>query len=221
MQVKKTNSTKNRTSSEIDLFSDARYEVPSELKEEIASDVGEYLKEQILKAVAESTSPISGGAFKKSLSPAFKKKKESEGLPGVANLEYSGQMLDSLDYKVTSKGIELGVFGEPARRADGHNNFSGESKLPKRQFLPEEGQAFKGSIQQEIDKIIRDKLADNITATRRDFATIRNKQELFETLKEMFPDFNRAQIVDTVTRSPKIAGLLNEFNLLRFLADEG
>lgn len=218
--MKKTNSTANRTSSEIDLFSDVGYTVPSGLKEDIASEVGEYLKEQILKAVAESTSPISGGAFKKSLSPEFKKLKQAEGLPGVANLEFSGKMLDSLDYKVTSKGIELGVFGEPAKRADGHNNFSGESKLPKRQFLPEEGQNFKSTISKEIDKIIRDKLADEKEVSRSTFATIRNKQELWKTLKEMFPDFTRAQIVDTVARSPKIASLMDEFNLLRFLRGE-
>lgn len=218
--MKKTNATASRTSSEIDLYSDVRYDVPAELKEEISSEVGEFLKEQILKAVAESTSPVSGGSFKKQLSKDYKKLKESENLPGIANLEYSGQMLDSLSYKVTSKGIELGVFGEPAKRADGHNNFSGESKLPKRQFLPEEGQKFKSTIQQEIDKIIRDKLADNVQATRRDFATIRSKAELFETLKEMFPDFSRAQIVDTVTRSASLSSLLNEFNLLRFLRGE-
>lgn len=218
--MKKTNATANRTSSEIDLFSDVRYEVPAELKEDIASEVGEFLKEQILRSVAESTSPVSGGSFKKQLSKDYKKLKESENLPGIANLEYSGQMLDSLDYKVTSKGIELGVFGEPAKRADGHNNFSGESKLPRRQFLPEEGQKFKSTIQQEIDKIIRDKLADNVDATRRDFATIRDRAQLYSKLKELFPDFTRAQIVDTVTRSPKIAGLLNEFNLLRFLNGE-
>lgn len=183
-------------------------------------EVGEFVKEQILLSVAESSSPISGGAFKKSLSAAYKKQKEADGLPGVANLELTGEMLDSLDYKTTKDGIEIGVFGRAALRADGHNNFSGESELPGRQFLPKEGESFKPSIQKEIDRIIRDKLTENLSISRRDFATVRNGIELWQVLREFFPGYRKSQIVETVLRNRQFVGLLDEFNLLRFLDGE-
>lgn len=217
MKTIKTNQTAKRLTSEIDLFSDIKEKISSDLKAEITDEVGNYLKEQILLSVAESSSPISGGEFKSTLSPKYKKEKMSQGLPGKANLELSGIMLDSLDFKPTSKGLEIGVFGEAALRADGHNNFTGESKLPARQFLPKEGETFKQDVKREVDKIIRDKLAEQVDYRRSTFATIRTKEELFQTLRELLPNFNRVQIVEAVLRNEDLFELLDEFNLIRFL----
>jgi phage gpG-like protein len=217
MKTIKTNQTTKRLTSEIDLFSDVKEKLTSDLKSEITEQVGEYLKEQILLSVADSSSPISGGEFKKTLSPKYKKEKEKAGLPGKANLEFSGDMLDSLTFKPTSKGLEIGVFGEEALRADGHNNFTGKSKLPTRQFLPKEGENFKQDIKREVDRILRDKLAEQVDYRRSTFATIRTKEELFQTLRELLPGFTRVQIVEAVLRNEELFELLDEFNLVRFL----
>lgn len=215
MKVKTTIANRNRLTSELDLFSDE--DIPEETKEEVRNEVGNFLREQILLSVADSATPISGGAFKSSLSKKYRAAKEADNLPGIANLELTGEMLDSLDFRSTNAGIELGVFGRAALRADGHNNFTGESRLPLRQFLPKVGQNFKRSIASEVDKIIRDKKAEGLNVSRRTFATVQDREQLWDLLRELLPGMSRVKIVETVTRSQEIFGLLNEFNLTRFL----
>jgi hypothetical protein len=217
MKTIKTNATSQRTSSEIDLFSDSQVRLTSDQRRAISEEVGEFLKEQVVLSINALESPISGGKFKKTLSPEYKKEKVKQGGSPVPNLQLSGEMLDSLDYRVTSKGIELGVFGPAALRADGHNNLSGESELPERKFLPDIGESFKSSIKGEVEKIIQDKIVEDIEVTRRDFATIRNKAELYESLERIYPDFDSYEITEAILRNPQLTKLLDEFNLLRFL----
>lgn len=201
----------------MDLFSDSSVPVPRELREEISKEVSEFVKEQVLQSIAESKSPISGGKFKSKLTTAYAAKKMKDGAAPVANLELTGEMLDSLDTKITNKGFDIGVYGSAAPRADGHNNFSGDSKLPPRQFLPKAGEKFKSDIQAEIDKIIKDKVMEQVEVGRRTFATIRTADELFAVLDELYPDLSRRDIKEGITRNLELSDLLDEFNLLRFL----
>jgi hypothetical protein len=206
--------TSQTLSSEIDLFEDRK--LSAETKESIRQEVGQFLVEQINLHLAKTQSPVDGGTFK-ALSPKYKKEKQSDGLAGRPDLEFSGQMKDQIDFRSTSKGIEIGVFGSAAARADGHNNFSGQSQIPTRQFLPKEGETFKSSIDREINKIINDKIAEDIDLTRADVAEIGTKEELFEVLRDIFPNFSRKEIIDAVIRNDEMLTLLNEFNLVRFL----
>lgn len=188
------------------------------MKETIASEVGEFLKEKIFEYVSQSNSPVSGGGFKSTLSPGYKKFKTAQGLPGKANLEFSGEMLDSVDYKVTRDGVEIGVYGRnAAAKADGHNNFSGDSELPLRQFLPKEGQRFKADIDREIQKIIDENSIEAVQISRSDLATIATSAELWDLLKDEYGDMARTEIVDAISRNSDLFNLLDEFNLLRFL----
>lgn len=166
--------------------------------------------------MADLSSPVRGKSWPK-LSKGYAKEKAVAGYSPVADLERSGEMLGSLDYKETKTGIELGIYGASAPRADGHNNFSGESKIPTRRFLPYEGEGFKQTIEKEVEKIINDVIADSIKVSRKDFAEIKTKDELWATLKELMPDFSRAEIVDSISRNPELAELLDEFNLLKWL----
>lgn len=217
MKTIKTTTTSKTTSSSIDLFSDLDFKVPKKLKEEISSEVGDYLKEQILLSIDRLSSPISGGKFKTKLSKQYANEKEKMGGRPVPNLQMTGEMLDQLDYKTTSNGIEIGVFGDSALKADGHNNLSGESKLPERQFLPDIGDKFKSDINAEIEKIIQDKLVDDVPVSRVDFATIKTKQGLYEKLSSLYPSFDESDFADLVLRNTRLMTLLDEFNLLRFL----
>ena len=217
MKTIKTTTTSKTTSSSIDLFSDLDYSVPKKLKQEIAEEVGEYLREQIVLSVNELSSPISGGKFKSKLSNEYAEQKRKMGGKPVANLQMTGEMIDQLDYKTTSSGIEIGVFGDSALKADGHNNLSGESTLPERRFLPDVGQSFKSKINSEIEKIIKDKLVDDVSVSRVDFATIKNKAELYERLSSLYPEFEESDFADLVLRNTRLTTLLDEFNLLRFL----
>lgn len=110
-------------------------------------EIAEYVRDEILQYVGEGKSPVSGGAWKRSLSPEYKKLKKEISGSDFANMELYGDMLDSLEYRIKGDTIEIGWFsGEQAAKADGHNNFSGESTLPTRQSIPKENQSFKRDI---------------------------------------------------------------------------
>lgn len=112
-------------------------------------EMADYVRTEVLSYVADSESPVSGGRFKSTLSPEYAKLKKKLVGNAKANLELSGDMLDALECVVKSNGmLELRVTGKEGDKADGHNNFSGRSTLPPREFIPNEakGQTFKRSI---------------------------------------------------------------------------
>ena len=112
-------------------------------------EIADYVRTEVLQYVGDSTSPVRGGAWKASLSPAYAKLKKEISGNTTANMELTGDMLDALECVVTSRGtLELRIAGSEAPKADGHNNFSGKSELPAREFIPNEskGQTFKQPI---------------------------------------------------------------------------
>lgn len=123
-------------------------------REEIARAVHDY----ILDYVGQGKSPVSGESWKKSISKEYKEKKSEESSVSYANMELTGAMLDALEVVVLGDSIEVRIEGDQAPKADGHNNFSGDSKLPQRRFIPnpKEGQTFKKEIVKEIASIIKD-----------------------------------------------------------------
>lgn len=150
MLTRRNKVSSREVSSEIDL---SEYDIPKEIRDEVHEAVAEYLREQILISVADQVSPVTGRGFKR-LSKNYAKLKLDETGSTDANLDLTGSMLQSLDVTTTRRGLVIGVFGADAPKADGHNNFSGESRLPRRQFLPEEGQRFKPEIRDGVEEII-------------------------------------------------------------------
>lgn len=216
MKVTKQTATTTKLTSSLDFFGDLDFELPTDAKEELKESLGEFIKEQVLLRVGEVSSPVSGESFP-ALSSKYKKKKASEGLTPKANLEASGNMLDSLDYRVTKDGIEIGIFGGLAPQADGHNNFSGKSQIPQRRFLPAEGQQFKQDIQREIDRMIRDKYTEQLEVKKQDLSDIGSRSELYDYLEELMPTFTELQIKDAVTRNDELLELLADADLLKYL----
>lgn len=126
--------------------------LPQELVNDILNEVGDYLKVSILDYVGDSRSPVAGGKFKKSLSPEYA---EREGKDN-ANLDQTGSMLDSLVFDISGTTLTIGIFDEDqAPKAFNHN--TGDT-LPRRQFIPEDGQTFKKEIMQGIDEVINELL---------------------------------------------------------------
>ena len=127
-------------------------------KAEVKSEVADFVKESILDYVGEAKSPVNGRAFK-GLSKDYKKVKGKLSSSRIANLELTGDMLDSLDYQIYRDGVEVGIFdSQEALKADNHNKFSSASKrtaLPKRQFIPNKGESFTRDIESEIGEIIK------------------------------------------------------------------
>lgn len=179
--------------------------------------MGDYLVEQIRLSASRSESPVAGESWKKALSPAYKKRKQAEGLDGVANLEEHGDLLDDLDYTHTEDGIEIGWTGDQAGKADGHANLSGDSDLPQRRLIPDVGQDFKTEIQDEIEKIVADAITDSMEFQKDDFEDVETKTQLYDALDEYFPDMSRSDIRDLVARTPDLARMLDELDIFNLL----
>lgn len=189
---------------------------------EVKQDVGEFLVEQILLTVAEAKSPVSGERWP-GLSKDYKKLKEAEGGTPVANMELTGEMLNSLTFKPTDKGIEVGFFDEQAAKADGHNKFSGkENHTPKRRFLPGEGQHFRKQIESEVSKIIAEKRTvdvENIdvsSITSLDSKTAQ-RRELIKTLKSELGDMPISDLRQAVLANKALLSFLVSNSLWELL----
>jgi hypothetical protein len=126
--------------------------VPDDRVDEVLKEVGEYLLDSILDYVGSSSSPVSGGSFKKSLSPEYAKASGKK----TADLDLNGSMLDSLKFitDTDSGAITIGIFdSEETPKAYNHN--VGQT-LPKRQFIPNEDQNFKREILRGVSRIVEE-----------------------------------------------------------------
>lgn len=129
-----------------------------ETRKKVAEEIGELIRDFILENAASGKSPVKGGKWHKPLSKDYKKRKANESSAGFANLELSGDLLDSLDYSVDDKGnVEIGFFdSDEAAKAYGHNtSYRGHRKIKnrniKREIIPKSDQKFAIS-----DKAIQD-----------------------------------------------------------------
>lgn len=131
-------------------------EIKGSKKKEALQEAADLLLESILSDVADGRSPVTGRKFIQ-LNKYYAKKEH--GGDRSAKLELTGDLLGSLIVKVKKKdgveGIYITVPDNEQGKADGHNDFSGESKLPKRQFIPnaDEAQSFRPEIRKEIISI--------------------------------------------------------------------
>jgi hypothetical protein len=127
--------------------------IPTTSQNKAKEDVGEFVRNEILRFVSSGKSPVAGrGAFDRLNKEYADAKKGGNRSP---NLELEGDLLDSLKYEVTSTGIEVGIFdSDEAPKADGHNNFSGLSKLPTRRFIPDASESFQGRIMTGVSQIL-------------------------------------------------------------------
>lgn len=203
------------TSIDIDLFENK--ELPTRAKKRIQDEVGNFLIEQTLISMNQKQSPVKGEGSFKALSPDYKKFKLKEVGSKEANLEFDGEMKDSLDYEPTPFGISLGVYGDRAGAADGHNNLSGKSSLPTRKFLPDEGQSYKSPIQKEVERIVADIVAEETKFKKSMFRDVSTKAELYEVLTTIFGKGSRAELKLSVFRNEELTDMLDDLNLLGLL----
>ncbi len=129
-------------------------DIPREDRAQARQDVADFLKEQILTDISKGISSVSGKKWD-ALDPDYKKFKSAHHSRPVANLELTGALLDSLEVEQKKDSIEIGWFDpEQVPKADGHNNFSGDSRLPLRQSIPQEDQKFRPAIREQIAEIL-------------------------------------------------------------------
>jgi len=128
-------------------------DIPESQREQAKRDAGEFVVGEILRFVSSGNSPVANrGKFKRLDGDYADKAKGGNRTP---DLELKGDMLDALEARVTNDGIEVGIFeSSQVPKADGHNNFSGESSLPTRRFIPTKKEDFKRSIKEGVDDIL-------------------------------------------------------------------
>lgn len=215
MKVVKTTTSKAETSATIDLF-DGR-DLSTKIQNRIREEVGTYIVEQSLAAVAESKSPVVGESIPALKKGPYREKKSQELGTTRADLQFSGEMLDSFDFKSAPEGIKVGVFGERAPAADGHNNLSGKSDLPRRRFIPDEGQNYKSDITKEVNRIVADVIAEETRFKKSDFADVTTKSELLAVLRTKFGPMSTSELVLTVYRNEDLLDLLMSLKLNKLL----
>lgn len=129
-----------------------------EKRQRALDEIKEFVLEQVLAKVGSSNSPVSGQSRFRRLSSEYRKEKLAEGGSGQADLELTGALLDSLKInELRGSTLRLTVDSDQQPKADGHNNFSGKSELPRRAFIPDadKNEKFKADIMQGINRIVR------------------------------------------------------------------
>jgi hypothetical protein len=117
-------------------------------KQEAKIQIGNFLVDKINQFLDSSTSPVSGGAFKK---------KKATG--ASSQLFEKGDMRSAITFTEFRDGVEVGVFDDSqAPKAFNHN--TGDT-LPTRQFIPTEDQNFKRVINTGMKDIISQLLGES------------------------------------------------------------
>lgn len=199
------------TASEIDLEISG---LPESVKRAIIEEAGEAIVGEILVALADAKSPVSGESFPK-LSKKYKEFKEAAGGSGIPDLELTGDLKDALTFRPTDDGLEVGIFGKDAGKADGHCNFSGESSLPQRRFLPGEDQQFKRHIVRRVEEIIDSHLGEALKES--DFSGVESSRDLYDILGEVYGGYTRSEIRQLVASNSDLMDMLIDLDLVRYL----
>lgn len=151
-------------------------------KRAVKREIGDFVVNETLRFVEQGNSPVSGVRKFKRLSEKYADQKK--GGDRNPNLELMGDMLDALTYKQRADGLEIGVFGKEASKAKGHNTGFAEhpvldGKVPKRQFIPSEGEGYKQRIERGIKQIIKENSRDTeVAAPRITPSDLRGEQPL-------------------------------------------
>ena len=120
-------------------------------KGDVKYEIGEAVISEIQDYLGGGITPVSGGDYKRELSKKYKEIKD--GAP-YADLLLDGDLWNAMEYKPTSKGVEIGIFdSDQAPKA--YNHQVGDT-LPRRQYLPDSGQSFKRPIESRIRAIIKE-----------------------------------------------------------------
>jgi hypothetical protein len=132
--------------------------LPSDKRDEILEDVSNYVLESVLEKIGDSESPVTGKSFKR-LSKRYAEKVDRK----IATMDETGELLDSIEVRRIGNKLRLTVSDDKQPIADGHNDFSGASQLPRRPFIPDEkrGEDFTKEIRKGIQDIIDEHLDEN------------------------------------------------------------
>lgn len=158
-----------------EIWKDFRPNIPawldSDEREELMTEIGEYLLSEVLDYVGTGKSPVTGKEFQ-ALSEKYAE--DEKGGKRLANLDLNGDMMRAVEYQVEADRIKIGIFDEDeAIKAYGHNTgFKGhkwlDGKAPARKFIPDEKENFSKEIMLGVKELINDFLDDIKTQAKED-----------------------------------------------------
>jgi hypothetical protein len=218
IKIENKSEPKKKTTSEIRFLENLEIKNRQDLKRK----VGDFIKESVLDAVGGASSPLEGGDWpalgSTSKSGSYKKFKKGKGAV-KANMELSGDMLDAYDYKLTTEGVELGVFGKKqGEKADGHNKLTGRSNpTPKRRFIPGDKDKFNETITEGIESLVAEHIVEKENIKRSDLVNLTSKSAFDDFVKATFPDITLIEAKQAIKNTPSIFEMLDELGLIGFL----
>ena len=127
-------------------------------KEELLEEIGDYIKITMLDMIGEGRSPVTGQKWKNLKTKALIEEKGSK----LSNMDYQGDLLDALEYKVEKGALYVGWWDEDqAAKAYGHTTgMEGhpwlDGKAPVRKLIPNTKENFTGEIREGIKDIIKE-----------------------------------------------------------------
>lgn len=136
--------------------------IPRRERGAVLREVATFVKEQVLSNTAAGEPSVEGGKWKRKLSQEYKDGvKKDESSVTYANLELTGEMMDSFDARVNvgAGTITLQVGKDQADKADGNLTGSYGKARPDysraREFMPHrKGQQLTSEIVEGIKEII-------------------------------------------------------------------
>lgn len=144
----------------LDLNEYGLQDVPESSKQAAKQEVADYLLEETLRQVAQGQSPVEGEGRFRILSPEYAVREK--GGRRTSDLELEGDLKDSLiSQPAAGSFIDFGHIGSQVPKADGHNQLSTRAKdwakqsgMPKRRYIPDDGQKFDNRIVGNIRRIL-------------------------------------------------------------------
>ena len=128
-------------------------DIPEGNRKEAKQEVGEYLVNETIRYMEEGRSPVAGEQPLSKLGKDYAA--DEHNGDRTPTLNATGRLRESLQFRSTDKGVEIGIFHKSQQgKADGHNNFSGKSQLPQRRFVPLSRQSYRSEIMANVDRIL-------------------------------------------------------------------
>ena len=133
-------------------------DIPRDKQAEALAAAAEYLKEIMLDYIGEGKSPVSGGKWVRGLTKEYLKRKGEESSVDFANLELSGDLLDSLTVDTNGNKIVIDVADDQRDKAEGHLTglYGEKSRIRPRQFMPQGDGEFKKDVMKKLRELLEE-----------------------------------------------------------------
>ena len=134
--------------------------------EAVKAEIAKYVYDEMLDHIGSGKSPVQGGPWKRELSAAYKKIKSKESSAGFANLELTGELLDSLKVEFVGDRLDIYVEGgsDLIGKAEGNNIGSygkrSANRSKARRFLPLSRERLNDEIRNGIKDIAKEFMSD-------------------------------------------------------------